>query len=310
MAYISALEDEEEKAPQPGPVVKSSALTATTPAGPVAQQQQPAPTASRFVNFSRFLNANRDAAQNTAKQITGDISRQGDQVQNDTQKAQQQFGSAVQAGTVKYDPTTYGEAVQNGRTPPDLQALSQAKYSGPGALSDNADWQQLNDRARKVQDTANATASSGGIGAVLQERNRGAYSDGNRRLDSALTGYVGADQFAGARERYGKMSDALNAANTASEQTAGQARGASEAARAQYATDLKTREDEQSTAATSKLVQDVDAYFATMGGKHPATGRPLDLHYLLENEAVLRGDFERRFGAGSWQRYIAAKGGT
>lgn len=284
MAYISAFDDDEEG--KPAALTGVAPLAAGSAPGPVAQQQ---PQQSRFVNFSRFLDANRGAAQATADKISGDINKQGQQVSSDLSNAQQQFGQAVQNGS-------------NAAT----------GYTGPKALSDNAQWQQMQDNARKTQDAAAATASSGGIGALLQEQNRGAYSGGNRRLDSALTGHVGADDFAKARERYGKMSDALNSANAASVQTADAARSATDAAKGQYDAEQAANAEREAAAKQAaddaKLLNEVEALIAQetkpWSGADQAQTRA---DYVKYHTPRWREMFDRKYGAGTWDRYVAAK---
>lgn len=297
MAYISAIDDEEDKQPVPG-VVPPVAGQASAP-GPVAQQQ---PQQSRFVNFSRYLDANRSGAQSTAQKISGDISKQGQQVGSDLSNAQQQFGQAVQSGS---------QAYTAGRSMDDVRAGAAKGYSGPNALADNADWTQQQERARRAQDSANATASTGGLGAVLQEQNRGAYSGGNRRLDTALTGHVGADQFADARAKYGSMSDALNKANEASAKTADAARAATADAQGKYSAELKTREaraaEVKQAADAQKLLADVNALIDARTADLPNPQHKSERVDYLTKSGQLQKEIEARYGPGAWDRYVAAK---
>jgi hypothetical protein len=284
MAYISAFDDEEEE--KPAATAGAAPPVAGAAPGPVAQA---APAASRFVNFSRYLNANQGATNRTVQGITGSINQQGQAVQNDLAGAQSAFGTAVKTGS---NPAT--------------------GYTGPSSLADNAEqWTGLQDRARKVQDTAAATASPGGLGAVLQDQNRGAYGDGNRRLDTALTGYAGADQFAQARERYGKLSSALTQANDASTKTADTARATTADAKTTYDAEQKAAADRT---AAAKQAADDDKLLIDVGSimdKRTADLRdPLHkrerVEYLTKT-GQLKAEIESRFGAGAWDRYVAAK---
>jgi hypothetical protein len=287
MAYISALDEEDDEGRQtaaPPPV--AGAPVAGAPVAPVAQQ----PAASRFVNFSRYLNANRDAASRTAQSISGSIDQNGQSVQNDLAGAQTAFGTAVQSGS---NPVT--------------------GYTGPTSLADNKDqWTGLQDRARGVQDSATATASSGGLGALLQDQNRGAYGAGNRRLDTALTGYAGADQFAQTRERYGKLSDALTQANDASSKTAETSRATTTEAKTRY--DAEQAAIAARAAATKqttdddKLLGDVNTLYENITKSLPKLSNPLHQRERFRlYEPQLREQVDRRYGQGAWDRYVAAK---
>lgn len=235
MAYISAIDDEEEK--QPGAAPQAVGASAPPIAGGTAPAAAPQPAASKFVNFSRYLNTSGGGSNSN---IAGDIEKQGQAVQNDLAGAQAQFNQAVTAGR---NPVT--------------------GYTGPNDLAaSGAAWTGLQDRARAVQDSANATASPGGLGSLLQKQNPGAYSAGSRRLDTALTGYTNADALAQARERYGKLSDTLNQANNASVTTADAARTTTNDAKASAERAAETaRIQNENAAAASARNQESSFWF-------------------------------------------------
>lgn len=280
MAYISALDEEDEDKP----AAASPVVAAAGAPGPVAAQ--PVPAASRFVNFSQYLNANRGGTQRAAQSITGDIEKQAQGVQNDLTGMQTQFRTDVQTGS---NPTT--------------------GYTGPKDLAANGQWTDLQGRARKVEDSAAATASSGGIGAILQGQNRGAYGAGNRRLDTALTAHVGADDFAKARERYGKMSDALTQANAASTTAADTARDTTTAAKTAYDAEQAHDATVKQAAADEQLFEDVsasiNAQMTKMMGRNPTAQHVAD--WLKYHEPRLKPEMDAKFGPGAWDRYVAIK---
>jgi hypothetical protein len=193
MAYISQLDEEEQK--QPG-----VAATATAAPGvPAVSAPAAAPAHSRFVSFARYLNANRDAAQQSANRLSDNLGQAAQGVEQGLGTAKQSFDAATSAG-----PTGGYEQVAD------------AKYTGPASLSAQAGWGDLQNQTQRGQERADLTGSGAGVGALLQEGQQGAYSEGARRTDQALVGAVGGDQFAQVRAKYGGLSKRLASENDAS----------------------------------------------------------------------------------------------
>jgi hypothetical protein len=219
MAYISAQEDDRNRLQGQGSgrqqLGASSAPTLPGTAPPAAgdpQQAQgaasmPAPqTAGRFVNFSRFLNANRDAAQGAASNIVGDVKREGDAIQGQAQKASTAFEQNARS-TIK--PYVQGH-------------MPSAGYSGPASVADTSGWGDLQKRSQALQGTVNSFQTPGGLGAVIDQNAGTAQRNvGARDLDSALIGTAGADQFASARSRYSDLASKLKALDDGSKKTVG-----------------------------------------------------------------------------------------
>lgn len=203
MAYISALTDDDERKPAPG----APGMAPIGEPAPVAGAQ---PAASRFVGFGRYLAANRDAARGMVDRVAKGIEDKGAAVQQGLASAQQQMQQAAAP------PTAYVDADQRAGDAPmahdaDQWAALNAQYTGPNSLSGTDGWDATQSNALAAQDEANATQSEGGLGALT-----GGQTSGGRRLNSALLGAAGAERFAGLRERFGKLTDGLSAANTAS----------------------------------------------------------------------------------------------
>ncbi len=255
MAYISAQEqdDEEQRQQVQAPVPGMAGAPAQAPqAAPAQQPAAAAPKQSRFVGFGRYLSANRDAASATAGPVSGATAGAG--VQKDLGTATADFGKAVSGGTMQA-PMQYVAPVApraapvaksaagapapqqpqasapgyGGSSDAQLTAMAGTQYAGPSSMSGSNGWAALTDRARSAQDDVNATATPGGLGALLQRSATTPYSSGARGFDQALVGSAGAGQFADARSKYGRLSESLTAANTASEGVANAGRATTEA---------------------------------------------------------------------------------
>lgn len=105
MAYLPNYDDEDPGA-RPMPVSPGMAAAANPMFAPPAAAA-PAPTSpaaagpSGFINFSQYLNANKDAATRTAGQVTGGLQKQGVAAQKGLQTAVAGFNQGVQAGSLQ-----------------------------------------------------------------------------------------------------------------------------------------------------------------------------------------------------------------
>lgn len=110
----------------------------------------------------------------------------------------------------------------------DLAAKANGIYTGPGGLGDVASSQAAYDSAQTAQDNLNATSSSGGRQALLDQNNPGGAN--TSAFSSGLVGAAGAGQFDKLRAAFNPQKD-LDAASTA-DATAAQAAGAKSTANA------------------------------------------------------------------------------
>lgn len=232
MAYISALDEEEDRPAQ-----------AAAPGAGSATPAQAAAPASRFVEFGRYLAANRDAAQASANRVAQGIEDKGNAVQTGLAGAQQQFNAAT------------SQPLQSATT----EELANETYTGPNSLADTSGWSGLQSQVADAQDAAQATQTPGGVGALT-----GGQSEGGRRFNAALVGNVGAERFGQLRERFGRMADGLSAANAASVAQANTARAQVDSA----ASGARSRLDAQ--AAQQKA--DRDWYDRLTSGYSPLPG--------------------------------------
>lgn len=214
MAYISAQQlDEDDDRQSRGEAALSADAGGLAPAAPP-------PKGSKFVGFGRYLAANRDAAKAYADRQTSAAQAQGDAAQGALNTAQANFASLAAAPTTAYMDADERAGDSTPNWDANQYAAANATYKGADSLAQTPQWQALQAQALQAQDTA----SAGPQGSAF---------------DKALLGSAGADQYAALREKYGKLSGALETANTKS---AGQAQAgrqatqaAASAAQAQYA---------------------------------------------------------------------------
>jgi hypothetical protein len=238
MAYFPKPEDDEQESPTTAGT-SAIAPAAAPQAAPQAAPAPAAPTGSgRFVNFARFLDANRGAAQQTAGRVAQGVERLGGEARAARTQAQSEFD----------------------------------QQPGAASLSGVAGYGAAQRTANAAQDAANATATGGGLGALMQ---RPGYGSGLRRLDQALVGAEGAQRFSGLRDKYGGLARDLDSANAESAKV-GEQRSADAAAAEQAAADQK-RGDE--------IWQAVR--------RNPE----------LEHQKYI----EAKFGAGAWDLYMDAR---
>lgn len=248
MAYISDQEDEEKQNQDPSTAAAGGIFGSIpgggTPAGPSAPTPAAAtPSSGRFVNFSRFLNANRDAASNTADQALGDVDQQAGQAQQDLYKDSNAFkANLVNPPRV---PRHFGP---NQAAP----AALYAQPSGPASLSETDPWNSIQAENQSVQNQGSMTTDPNGWAALLQSQGRGSGTSGGDRLNAALVNNVGADKAQHARDRYAQLSQTIQNLNDESSRLTGantqawqaaqqQAQQAQQQAQQQYREDADSR---------------------------------------------------------------------
>lgn len=115
-----------------------------------------------------------------------------------------------------------GVATPRGAAPVGV-AGQPVQYTGPGALSESAGWQDLVNSASRVGRQVAQTQSPEGLQALFQQANPGGTAGGSR-LDAALTNAAAGDRFARLREAFGGLPSQLAEANAASRAAADGAR--------------------------------------------------------------------------------------
>lgn len=247
MPYIEKPEEDEEGL-QAG--ATPGALAAPAAMGGTRQLDAAAPAASqnagkapgRFVNFSRYFNANADGARAAGTRVAAGLEKQGQGVQSDLQKRQGAFQTGVtnalgaaatplgtpatpaqQTGMGGQTPTglkgsqTQGLDGKPNAPPPAAAPQNPVTWAGPNALSEGEGWDALVSRAGKAAaDAAGATTSTGLQGLLQEGQKANVYGPGKSRFDAGLLGVSSGDKFAALKERFSGLPRALGAADTAS----------------------------------------------------------------------------------------------
>lgn len=185
----------------------------------------------KYVNFERILNANRDAAEQAAGNVTGQVDAEGQGAYNGINAAYTQFANDSAAGTQHFgteNPSYMSGATYNGLSygatsgpevapgynisPEDAKKYAQQTYSGPSSLMDaQYGFSDLEKQAQTAQDDAGALKDRTGAGleTLLRKYNKGPISNGDVRTDAALMGYVGAPQFDAMADKWGGLEQHL-----------------------------------------------------------------------------------------------------
>lgn len=176
--------------------------------------QDSGPSATGYVNFDRFFNANQSGAEKTAQKTQQDVANKADTAKASLGKLQQGFGSAVQQGTVQgpdqgardYAATgqvkgpvssqvaqaqpsaaVANQAAARAQSQPakahdptadeyqsQINARKNGTYSGPTSLDVMSGYGNASQQAHAAQDALDATKSQGGLQGLLQSENQGA----------------------------------------------------------------------------------------------------------------------------------------
>lgn len=153
------------------------------------------PRGSGFINFDRYLAANRPQAESLAAKLAGGVEDAGAGVEQDLAAAQGQFDQGLAAGRLTYDPMQLTAAKASD--------LAKRQYTGPMALQGLDD---LAKRSTDVQQRAGALGTVAGRVATLQGLNKSPmYTLDQAGLDSALAGAAGGSRFDALKAKYGDL---------------------------------------------------------------------------------------------------------
>jgi hypothetical protein len=308
MPYLLPTDEEDEEKDGGAAPVGALGGGALAPGGvqqPAAPAQPQGPSTD-FVSWDRILAANKDAAKGAADKMAGGLQKGAQDVQSKLAGAQANFGKAVSAGTpagTQQAPTTsvppsnsFGQPTKTPspaaatripsgdprRVRPKQQpAVTDAKYTGPNALSEDAGWGDILSGGRDAQGRLAATSQrredgslqgDSGIEALLQEEAQGGYTRGQSRMDAALLGSQGRGRFDELRKEYGGLLGQVGDADKASlvqsgaakeQVAASNARGV--AANAEAA--RKAKEVEATAAAKSRGPNTLEGYNQKYGAQ-------------------------------------------
>jgi hypothetical protein len=229
---------------------------------PAQQQASSGPSATGYVNFERFFDANADAAKRSAGQVASTVGKSAETAKSDLGGVVSSFNQQAQAGTPSGPSTgdfrnasgmvTHnakgGQSGSYGTTQPGASATSQDKqkwtagaanaakgYTGPTSLDVMSGYGAANDAKARAEDQLSATSSDAGLQGLLQAQSQpGGYSDQQSAFDAALAGAAGQGQFANERQQYGNLDKLFNDADTNAQNTVAQQQQLAQNAQTQY----------------------------------------------------------------------------
>lgn len=204
-----------------GGAMANATQAAQLPMAAPAVQQAP----TNFVNFKRYFNANKDIAEGRAQQMGGGVAGVAAGAAGQLGAVKDAFGNAVAAGTVT---GPNGEPL----TAAEMQARSEAGYTGPMGLNDAAGYAEAVKAAEQAQQQLGALGSTGGIQALLDRSHP--EGSGTSKFSSMLAGAAGKQGFDALRARFNPNADLLKA-GTEAEKQATTAKASSTANAAEWA---------------------------------------------------------------------------
>lgn len=342
MAYLTSIDDqnEEEGLQSPGaakPSIAPAAGGAAAPGG--GPESAPVSSPSKFVNFSQYLNANKDLSSKTSGQVGASLTAGAEGARNSLADTQEEFKKRVAGGSLTYggnqigtsgvEPVYGARPTFNGATSgvvgtyggepmtpsEDARAKSKQTYTGPDSLSGVASYQDLAKKTADAQAKVGGTGTEGGLQTLLKDQygSNGDYSKGANSMDAALVGATGRKQFENLRSKYGGLTQALEGANTASAGVANAARTSTAAAATRYGADADA-EDKRKADASAKA--DADATRQHQEADEDKTWH--EVGAMLQSKGItaedlsgaygkdLQRQIDERYGAGTWAKYQAA----
>jgi hypothetical protein len=179
-----------------------------------------------FVNFSRYLGANRGAAENTAQGLINPVNEQGDDVINRLNGAASDFNAgAAKVGGI--NPT-------NGAL---LDPNTQRSYTGAASLADaqGSAYDTMLADAQSAQDKAATLGTESGVRTALQEKQGASpYSAAASRFDAGLVSGVAQPQLSEISSRYSNLTQRVRDANTDSQAVGAAAKAQGDTNEKQY----------------------------------------------------------------------------
>lgn len=192
-------------------------------------------------------------------------------------------------------------------SPEQAKARAAQKYTGPGALSEDAGWGDIlragGEASRRVgltqsRDGRGQLQGDSGIEALLREQTPGGYTPGQSRQDAALLGATGRGRFNDLQQKYGGIMGELGAADDASKRMSEDARTrtAADATDAQRALDTYQKPLDEAKARLAREQADDALYrkgFVSFRNIQDTT-HPGTRQLLIDK-------FNREFGEGAFE---------
>ncbi len=250
MAYLPVDEEEQKKQAGAGgdhPLLAGfGGSSSPAPAGgaqaPTVQQPS-----SGFVPYSAYANANQGSAAKMASGLAGDIDKSAGDAQLGVANERNKFVDQVHAGSPYYKSPAEGLASWQGgltqqqapaeapKTKAAYEPTPQAPKAGAGSTytgpTDFSLSQGARDASTKAAEQLSNSGDDYGRQALLQKKfgSNGGYTQGESRLDAALTGGAGGGQFDALKAKYGDLVGQMGQAEVGANQVAGSAKGMTDA---------------------------------------------------------------------------------
>lgn len=221
MAYVQDPTQEDDDPTKSGESQYAELLTGGTsaPAAGPAPAAAPTPAASRpgFVNFDRYLNANRDATQNAVNKGATDLENRAKGVQAGLGQVKDEIATAATKGTVQGPDTVTPSAATTQR-----DAINNMSYAGPKSGEIDSKYAALLTQKAQVNDQLR-----GGVGGLLGPK--------ANSFDAALASGVGAEsRVQDLKKQYGGLDTQYAESRGASEKAVSDASAASDAAKSKW----------------------------------------------------------------------------
>lgn len=184
-----------------------------------------------FVNFSRYLDANRNTAASQAQGLADSANQQGADVEGRLNSAVTDFNQNAQVA----------QGLGPGGNLVDPTGAIRRTYSGPSSLAEaqGTGYDTLLSDAQAAQDKAGDLGSEGGLRTTLQARQGSSpYTAGASRFDAGLISTAGQPALSDAASRYSNLAQRIRDSNTASQDAAAAAKATSDANSAAYRAQL------------------------------------------------------------------------
>lgn len=277
--YVDPNQQQQNQPAQNQPPATSSAPGAgptgsKTPTGSPSQQAPAQP----FTNLQAYLTANAPQVQQQANTISGQLTNQYGQVQNDINSGVNSFNQQVAAGYTPENQQVVQQAAANPsqfvQTPENVQAFKSQindQYTGPANFEGTAGYAPLNAEVTNAAANAALVNTPAGLQTYLRNLETNPTA-GETLLDSVLLGQSpeAIQQITKAAAPFSQLPQYLSSATTAADQAAMAAPGAAQKAAADAMAALTGTEgtlqsninsqvssDQAAVNAYNKAVQDV-----------------------------------------------------
>ncbi len=210
MAYLQDFNDDEEQQGGQKTLTADNTVTGPTPANASAGAATPAPkvaSGSGFVNFNKYIDANKEASGQMAGEVVAPIQQNigKERTQRDTTTAA--VSKAASENTIQDQGIL--SALQSDPTKVDKEAFKKQTggYKGPASAAELTPYQDLT----KIQATNQADVGMLGNAEGLESKlsqtyGKNPYTKGSRVLDTALTsGGQGGDILRGVQKDYSSL---------------------------------------------------------------------------------------------------------